>query len=77
MNGTTTKRSLDRKPVRAEWASIESPAKRPVPMRFLKADFYRTFAIGFALGAVMVFTVMDGSNDTVVPSAIAAPAASE
>lgn len=46
-------------------------------MRFLKADFYRTFAIGFALGAVMVFTVMDGSNDTVVPSAIAAPAASE
>lgn len=46
-------------------------------MRLFKADFYRTFAIGFALGAVMVFTVMDGSNDSVVPSAIAAPATSE
>jgi hypothetical protein len=43
------------------------------PMRLFKADFYRTFAIGFGLGAVMVFTVMDGGNDSVVPSAIAAP----
>jgi hypothetical protein len=46
-------------------------------MRFLKADFYRTFAIGFALGAIVVFTVMDGSNDSMVPSAIAAPATGE
>lgn len=46
-------------------------------MRIFKADFYRTFAIGFALGTAVVFTFMDGSNDTVVPSAIAAPATTE
>lgn len=46
-------------------------------MRLFKADFYRTFAIGFGLGAILVFTVLDGSNDTVVPSAIAAPAEAE
>lgn len=46
-------------------------------MRFLKADFYRNFAIGFALGAVVVFAVVGSSDKTMVPSAIAAPAMTE
>jgi hypothetical protein len=48
-------------------------------MGLFKPDFYRSFAIGFALGAVAVFTSLNGSSGSVfagglVPSAIAAPA---
>ena len=48
-------------------------------MGLLKPDFYRSFAIGFALGAVLVFATVGGSSDSVftggvVPSAVAAPA---
>jgi hypothetical protein len=47
-------------------------------MGLFKPDFFRSFAIGFALGAVLVFTQMgDGANggiaDSVVPTAVAAP----
>ncbi len=48
-------------------------------MGLFKADFYRFFAIGFAAGAVLVFSTLDGtvSNQIangVVPVAEAAPA---
>ena len=48
-------------------------------MGLFKADFFRFFAIGFAAGAVLVFTTLDsdvGSNlaQGVVPAAEAAPA---
>ncbi len=47
-------------------------------MGLFKPDFYRSFAIGFALGAVLVFTQMGsgasgGIADSVVPAAVAAP----
>ncbi|MFA7588664.1 MAG: hypothetical protein WCY11_21165 [Novosphingobium sp.] len=44
-------------------------------MGLFKADFYRSFAIGFALGAVAVFGVVSGSvNNPLVSAAIAQPA---
>jgi hypothetical protein len=48
-------------------------------MGLFKADFFRFFALGFAAGAVLVFTALDsqvGSNlaHGVVPVAEAAPA---
>lgn len=46
-------------------------------MGLFKPDFYRSFAIGFALGAVVVFTTLSETGspitDGVVPSAVAAP----
>ena len=47
-------------------------------MGLFKADFYRSLAIGFALGAALTFATMGGSAGTelakgVVPSAVAAP----
>ncbi len=46
-----------------------------MPMKLLQADFYRSFAVGFALGAVVVFTALGQNSESMVPSAIAAPAA--
>ena len=47
-------------------------------MGLFKADFYRSFAIGFALGAVVVFTAFPDPAKSiaegVVPQAVAAPA---
>jgi hypothetical protein len=48
-------------------------------MALLKADFFRFFAFGFAAGAVLVFTALDGDVGSdlahgVVPVAEAAPA---
>lgn len=47
-------------------------------MGLFKPDFYRSFAIGFALGAVVVFGTVTGTSspfsDSVVPAAVAAPA---
>lgn len=47
-------------------------------MGLFKPDFYRSFAIGFALGAVVVFGTVSGTSspfaDGVVPPAAAAPA---
>lgn len=41
-------------------------------MGLFKADFYRSFAIGFALGAVVVFTVLGSASvNPVVGEAIA------
>ena len=46
-------------------------------MGLFKADFYRSFFVGFALGAVIVFSTVGswtGSiGSDVVPAAIAAP----
>ena len=42
------------------------------PMRLFKADFYRTFAIGFGLGAVVVFTVI-GSAATIASCRVRSP----
>ena len=46
-------------------------------MGLFKPDFYRSFAIGFALGAVAVFAMLGDSGQGiasgVVPSAVAAP----
>ncbi len=49
------------------------------PMGLFKADLYRSFAIGFALGAVLVFgslgiNVGGGIVNSVAPVAVAAPA---
>lgn len=74
MNGIATKRSLDGKGGCAKRADDESP-QATMPMKLLQADFYRSFAIGFALGAVVVFTALGQSSESMVPSAIAAPAA--
>lgn len=74
MNGTTTKRSLDGKGGCAKRAPDESPQANTL-MKLLQADFYRSFAIGFALGAVVVFTALGQHAESMVPSAIAAPAA--
>jgi hypothetical protein len=46
-------------------------------MKLFKADIYRFFALGFAAGAVLVFTVLDPNTgvelaNNVVPSAAAA-----
>ena len=44
-------------------------------MGLFKADFFRSLAIGFALGAVMVFTILSSQGSmsgAVVPQAIAA-----
>lgn len=51
----------------------------PHVMGLFKPDFFRSFAIGFALGAVVVFGTVSGSSGSVftggvVPAAIAAPA---
>jgi hypothetical protein len=51
-------------------------------MGLFKADFYRFFAIGFGAGALLVLaTIGIGGADEiahgVVPSAVAAPAASQ
>jgi hypothetical protein len=46
-------------------------------MRILKADFIRTFVIGFALGAIVVFGSMEKNKDSMVPSALAATATAE
>jgi hypothetical protein len=49
-------------------------------MGLFKADFYRFFAIGFAVGAVLVFGTLGGGSVTaglssqVVPAAVAAQA---
>jgi len=48
-------------------------------MGLFKPDFFRSFAIGFALGAVVVFATVSGNSGSVftggvVPAAIAAPA---
>lgn len=43
-------------------------------MGLFKADFYRSFAIGFALGAVVVFSMLGDAANPVVTPAIAAPA---
>ena len=43
------------------------------PMGLFKADFFRSFAIGFGLGAVVVFGVIGNASNPVVPSAVAAP----
>ena len=48
-------------------------------MGLFKPDFYRSFAIGFALGAVVVFTTLGGGTggniaNGVVPAAVAATA---
>jgi hypothetical protein len=47
-------------------------------MGLFKPDFYRSFAIGFALGAVAVFATVGGTAspfaDGLVPAAVAAPA---
>lgn len=43
-------------------------------MGLFKADFYRSFAIGFALGAVAVFAMLGEAASPVVPVAVAAPA---
>ena len=48
-------------------------------MGLFKADFFRFFAFGFAAGAVLVFTTLDGDVGSdlargVVPAAEAAPA---
>lgn len=48
-------------------------------MGLFKPDFFRSFAIGFALGAVVVFGVVNGDSGSVVtggvvPTAVAAPA---
>lgn len=48
-------------------------------MGLFKADFFRFFAVGFAVGAVLVFTTLDShvASDLangVVPVAEAAPA---
>jgi hypothetical protein len=47
-------------------------------MGLFKSDLYRSFAVGFALGAVAVFATLgswagDELSGNVVPSAIAAP----
>jgi hypothetical protein len=48
-------------------------------MKLFKADFFRFFAFGFAAGAALVFTTIDGKVGSdlaqgVVPVAEAAPA---
>jgi hypothetical protein len=48
-------------------------------MRLFKADLYRSFAAGFALGAAAIVAVMAAQSDQglagqVIPSAEAAPA---
>lgn len=44
-------------------------------MGLFKPDFYRSFAIGFALGTVAVFASLGNTAiDSVVPQAVAAPA---
>jgi hypothetical protein len=48
-------------------------------MRLFKTDLYRFFAIGFAAGAVLVFTVFDPNAgvdlaNNMMPPALAAPA---
>lgn len=47
-------------------------------MGLFKPDLYRSFAIGFALGAVVVFTTLGGwagetVGESVMPAAVAAP----
>lgn len=48
-------------------------------MRILRNDFSRFFALGFAGGAALVFTLMTGDqpadlSNSLVPPAVAAPA---
>jgi len=44
-------------------------------MGLFRPDFYRSFAIGFALGAVVVFSALSGQpGNPVVSEAIAAQA---
>lgn len=48
-------------------------------MTLFKSDLFRSFAVGFGLGAVIVFSsfggwASDAVNGSVVPQAIAAPA---
>jgi hypothetical protein len=59
--------------------AINTKANGVSRMGLFKADFFRFFALGFAAGAVLVFTTLDshvGSNlaQGVVPTAEAAPA---
>lgn len=43
-------------------------------MGLFKPDFYRSFGIGFALGAVLVFATLSGQPvNPVVSQAVAAP----
>jgi hypothetical protein len=47
-------------------------------MGLFKPDLYRSFAVGFALGAVVLFASVGGSGraalvDSILPSAVAAP----
>ena len=47
-------------------------------MGLFKPDLYRSFAIGFALGAVALFATIGGTGraalvDSIMPSAVAAP----
>lgn len=44
------------------------------PMRPFKSDFYRSFAIGFVLGGLAVWAQIGHSQESMVPTAIAAPA---
>lgn len=43
-------------------------------MQLFRSDFLRSFALGFVLGGVAVWTQLNGEPQSVVPSAIAAPA---
>lgn len=46
-------------------------------MGLFKADFYRFFVIGFAVGAGLVFTTMDGSIGSSLADGMVAPARAE
>ena len=63
-----------------EW-QVLAWQRQPIKRRFsgnpimglFKADFYRSFAIGFALGALVVFTALDnGAANPIVSEAFAA-----
>ncbi|HEX7752587.1 MAG TPA: hypothetical protein VF440_09320 [Novosphingobium sp.] len=43
-------------------------------MRLFRSDFVRSFAFGFLLGGIVVWTQLSGEPHGMVPSAIAAPA---
>lgn len=59
-------------------ASITASGESPT-MHLFKTDLFRSFAIGFGLGAIAVFATFggwagDSAGSAVVPHAVAAPA---
>lgn len=78
MNGTMQAHSLDGKEQLGRGAvKTESLESDSSPMGLFTPQLYRSFAVGFALGALVLLGVMEGDArsqlaEKIVPSAVAA-----